>query len=121
MHVAIIVVSDLFIHRGSKSLRETTMNLPLNNHRIDDCATVVYSHEAAYVYLPGSAVDIYYTDIATERVRQIWRIIVVHRFQARLKVWWTVRIGRECQFLNGLALTRRSFHKEAPRLPLKVL
>src|SRR5205823_13988944 len=78
-------------------------------------------HEAAYVYLPCPPVDINNTDIATERVCQIRRIIVVDRLQTWLQVWWAVRVGRKRQFLNGLALARRSFHIESSRLPFKIL
>ena len=79
-YVAIFVKRYLFKHRWSKSLRETPMNLPLYNHRIDNRATVIDSHEAAYVDFTGSPIDIHNTDIAAKRIRHIWGIVVVYSF-----------------------------------------
>src|SRR5260370_11379528 len=97
------------------------MNLPLDNHRIDDCPTVTHRHKTAYMYQPGAPVDINYTDIAAERVREVGRIIVVHRLQPWLQVWRALSICRQPQVLNGLALGLRSLHIEAPTPPLHVL
>ncbi len=102
--VTILIERDLFVHRRRKPLGQTAMNLSLHHHGVDDCAAVVYRHKATNMYLTRATVDIYDTDVASERLGEIGRIVVVHRFQARLQVWRTVGIGGKGQFLDGLAL-----------------
>src|SRR5947209_2679835 len=82
--VTILIESYLFIHRRCKSLGQTTMNLPLDHHRIDNRAAVIHRHKAANVHLTRAAVDIYDTDVASEWIGEIGRVVVVHRFQAWL-------------------------------------
>src|SRR5260221_430047 len=120
-NVAILIKRDLLIHRWGKALRQATMDLPPDNHRIDDRTAVIYRHEAAYMHLPGTPVDVHNTDVATERICEVGGIIIVHRLQTRLQVRRAVRIGRKRQLLDGLTLARRSLHIEAPRLPLQIL
>src|SRR5258708_26303975 len=120
-HVAILVVRELLVQRRSKPLRQTTMYLPLDYHRIDDRAAVVHGHEAADMHLSRTTVDIENTDAAAKGVRQVGTSVVVHCLQSWLQVRRTVGIGGKCQFLDGLALVRRPFHKETSRLPFEVL
>src|SRR5437764_6793849 len=92
-YVAIFVKRYLFIHRGSKPLCKTTMNLPFYNHRIDNSTAVIHRHEAAYVDFTGSSINIYNTYVASKGICQIWRIVVVYGFEAWLQVWRTVCVS----------------------------
>src|SRR6266581_3707642 len=119
--VAILIEGYLFVHGRSESLRQATMNLPFDHHRVDDRAAVIHGHKAPDMYLPGATVDVHDTDVTAKWVRQVGRIIVVDRFQTRLQVRWTVGVGCKGQFLNGLAFVGRALHEETSRLPLQVI
>ncbi len=119
--IAIRIKSYLLVHRWSKPLRQATMNLPLDHHRVDDRTAVIHRHEAPNMHLSCATVDVHDTDVATERIREIGRIIVVHRLQAWLQVGWTVGIGRKSQLLDSLALAGCPLNEETPWLPLEVL
>src|SRR5579884_489852 len=119
--VAILIVRDLLVHCRSKTLRQATMNLPLDDHWIDDRAAVVHSHEAADMHLPRSTVDIDDADVAAEWIRQVGRVVIIHGLQSRLKIGRTIGVGSKREFLNRLALVGRSLDEETPRLPLEVI
>src|SRR2546421_9771619 len=94
---------DLSVHRGRNPVGQTTMNLSPHRQGFDDCAPVPHRHKATNMYLTRATVDIYDTDVASEWIGEIGRVVVVHRFQAWLQVRGTVGIGGKSQFLDGLA------------------
>src|SRR2546426_5070438 len=105
VNVAILVERYLFVHCRGQPLRQATMYLPFNDHRVDDCATVIHGHEAANVYFASATVDIHDTNVAAERIRQVGRIVVVHCLQPRLQVWRAVCISGQKQLPDWLYLS----------------
>src|SRR5258706_4890633 len=89
-YVAILIVRELLVQCRSEPLCQTTMNLPLDYHRIDDRTAIVHGHEAADMHLSRTTVDIYNTDVAAKGVRQVGRIVIVHSLQSWLQVRWAV-------------------------------
>ena len=80
------------------------MDLPLDDHRVDDVAAVVDGDEAAHLDLAGAAVDVDHADVAAEREGEVRRIVVVHRLQPRLHPLRMVGVGGEGDLLDGLRL-----------------
>src|SRR5439155_17839484 len=83
--------------------------------------TVIYGHEAANMYFTGTTINIYHTDVSTEWVGQVGRIVVVDRLKPWFQIWWTVGIGGKGQFLDGFAFAGGTLDEETSRLPFKVI
>ena len=94
------------------------MDLPFDNHRIDDVAAVVHRDEPADLHLAGSLVYVHDADVAPERIGEIRRIVVVDCFEARFHSRRMIRISRKRYFLNRLRAIGRAFDEEFARLPL---
>src|SRR6266849_499334 len=120
-NVASLIKRDLLIHRWSQSLGQATVNLPLNDHWVDDGTTIIHGHKAANMHLAGATVDIHNADVTTKRIGEVGWIVVVHCLQAWLQVRWTVGVSGKSQLLNGLAFAGRPLDEETPWLPFEVL
>src|SRR5690242_3910563 len=120
-NVTIFVVRYLLVQRRGKSLRQATVNLSLDDHRVDHRTTVIHRHEAANMYLACTTIDIDDTDIATERIGKVGRIVVVDRLKSWLQARRAVGIGGKSQFLDGLALAWGTLDVETPWFPFEVL
>src|SRR5438132_5807490 len=97
------------------------MDLSLDDHWIDDRATVVYRDEPPNLDLAGLFVDVDDADVATERVRQVLWVVVVDRLQTCLHPGWMVRVRREGDLSHCLRLVRYPFHLEFVILPLQIV
>src|SRR2546423_1165371 len=104
--IAFLVVGQFLIERGSQSLGQPAMNLPFDNHRIDDRATVVHGNKAADMHFTRAAINVYDADVAAEGIGQFGRIVVVDSLQTRLQEGRTIGVSCEGQFLDSFALTR---------------
>src|SRR5579863_8063744 len=120
LNIAVFVERDFLVHRRCQPLRQATVYLPLNDHRIDDGATVVNSHKAPNMYLACASIDINNTDVGTKWIGQIGRVIVVDCLQSWLQVRRTIGVSGESQFLDSLTLARSALDEETPRLPFEV-
>src|SRR2546429_9228437 len=76
-HVAVLIVGQLFVERGSQSLGESAMHLALNDHGVDDRTAVIYSNEATNMDFTCPPVDIYDTDVAAEGIGEFRRVVIV--------------------------------------------
>src|SRR5260221_12275227 len=54
--LSILTIDDLLIHRLAYSLRDTSMDLPLNEQRVHLTSTVINRHEAVNLCIAGSFV-----------------------------------------------------------------
>ena len=97
------------------------MDLSLDDHRINNRATVIHRHKATDMHLARTPIDIYNADVAPKRIGEIGRIVVVHCLQAWLQKWWAICIGGKSQLLYRLTLTRCPLDEEAPWFPLEVI
>ena len=61
--VAVLVVGDLLVQRRGEAHRQPAVDLPVDDHRVDDVAAVVDRHEAADLDLPGALVDVDDADV----------------------------------------------------------
>ena len=82
--VAVLVVGDLLVQRRREAHRQAAVDLAVDDHRVDDVAAVVDRDEAADLDLAGALVDVDDADVAAERERQVRRVVVVDRLEARL-------------------------------------
>src|SRR5206468_8903801 len=106
----VLIIVDLLEERGRQAHRQPSMNLSLDDHWIDDRAAVVYRDEPPNLDLAGLFVDVDDADVATERVRQDRKSVVVDRFQTCLHPGWMVRVRREGDLSHRLRLIRYTFH-----------
>src|SRR5258706_14522797 len=121
LDVAIIVVRDRLEQRRRHAHRQPAVNLPLDDHRVDDVAAVVHRHEAANFHLAGAAVQIHDADVGAEGERQVRRIVVVHRLQSGLHALRVVRVGGERYLLHGDGAAGRALDLEFVVRPLDVV
>src|SRR5260370_34791806 len=65
--LSILTIDDLLIHRLAHALRDTSMDLPLNEQRVDLASTVINRHEAFNLCIAGIFVYLNYTDMCAKR------------------------------------------------------
>src|SRR5258708_35449943 len=58
--LSFLTTEDLLIHRLAHALRETSMDLPLNDQRVDLASTFIYRHEAFNLCIAGIFVYLNY-------------------------------------------------------------
>src|SRR5215467_13526844 len=97
------------------------MNLTLDDHRIDDVAAVIDSHKPAHFNLTRTFVDVDDADVAAEWIGQVWRIVVIDRFESGLHARRMIRVSCERDLLNRLRAIRRPFDEELARFPLEIV
>src|SRR5690349_10606095 len=119
--VAELVVRDLLVQGWRQPHRQTAVDLPVDDHRIDDVAAVVDRDEAADVDLSGALVDVDDADVAAERERQVRRIVVVDGLEAGFHPLRMVRVGRQRDLLDRLEPVGRALDAELAGLPLEIL
>src|SRR5438034_735877 len=90
-------------------------------HRGSTTALAIDGDEAADLHLARALVDVDDADIAAERERQVRRVVIVDRLEARLHAGWMVGVGREGDLLDRLLAVRRAFDVELAGRPLEVL
>src|SRR5215469_8734497 len=56
-YVSTVVINYLFIERVGDSLRDAAMDLPFDDHRIDQTAGVFHDHKPLDLHSPGRDVD----------------------------------------------------------------
>src|SRR5205085_4087694 len=66
LDVAVLVVGDLLEERGRHAHREAAVDLPVDDHGIDDVAAVVHGDEPTDLHHARAAVDVDYADVAAE-------------------------------------------------------
>ena len=120
-NVSAFVVLDLFVKRWSKSHGEPTMNLPFDDHRVDDVAAVVNRNEATHLDLARALVDVDNADVTAERIRKIWRIVVVDCFETRFHSRRVVRVSSKRDLLNRLRAIGRTLDEEFSSLPFEIV
>src|SRR3954452_24722378 len=119
--VAELVVGDLLVQRWREAHRQSAVDLPVDDHRVDDVAAVVHRDEAADVDPPRPLVDVDDTDVRPERERQVGRVVIVDRLKPGLHSLGMVRVGRERDLLDRLEPVRRALDAELARLPLEIV
>jgi hypothetical protein len=97
------------------------VDLAVDDHRVDDVAAVVDRDEATDVDLARALVDVDHADVAAERERQVRRVVVVDRLEARLHPGRMVRVGRERDLLDRLEAIGRALDAELAGLPFEVV
>src|SRR5215813_3570052 len=120
-YVAAIVVLNLFVERRTQSHGQTAVNLPFDDHRVDDVPAVVDGHESAHLDLSRSFVDVDYADVAAERIGEVRRVVIRDRFEAGFHSLRVIGVGGERDILNRLCAIGRAFDEELARLPLEVV
>ena len=69
------IVDAAFEQRLSDPLRKTAMNLPFDDHRIDDVAEVVYCGPAIDRRMPRSRIDLDLANVGARGEREVGRIV----------------------------------------------
>src|SRR6185503_14150366 len=121
VHVALLVVLDLLQQRRRQSLGETAVDLALDDHRVDDVATVVDRNEAAHLYLASAFVDVDDGDVAAKGEGEIRRIVVVRGLETRFHSLRMIGVRGEGDLLNRLRSIGRAADVELSRLPFQIL
>ena len=116
-----LVVVDLLVERGRETHGETTVNLTLDDHRVDDRAAVIDRDEAADLHFAGATVDVDDADVRPEGESEVRRVVVVDRLEPRLHALRVVGVGRERDLLHRLRLGRDALDLELVVLPLDVV
>ena len=60
------------------------MHLTFDNHRVDPSTAIVQRIELADFSCAGIDINFHHTDIGSERIGHVWRVIITDRFQTRL-------------------------------------
>ena len=97
------------------------MDLPVDDHRVDDVPAVVHGHEAAHLHHPRATVDVDDGDVAPEREGEVRRVIVRGRLETCLHALRVVGVGGERDVLDRLRPLGRALHRELARLPDQVV
>src|SRR5437867_7295626 len=97
------------------------MDLPLDDHRVDDRSAVVHRDEAADLHLTGATIDVHHADVRTKGEGEVRRIVVVDRLEAGLHALRVVRVRGERNLLHGLGLRRDALDLELVVLPFDVV
>src|SRR5579885_2581235 len=77
VNVSFLVVIELLIERRSQTLRQTTMDLSLNDHRIDNRSAVIDGEEATNMHLSRATINVNHADVAAKRIGEVGRIVIV--------------------------------------------
>src|SRR5687767_2578440 len=82
------------------------MELPINQHGVDNFSAIVHRHVAQELYFAGVTIDLHYGDMRSERKRKILRFKKVGGGKTGLHIWRQVfrDMGRESDILNAYAL-----------------
>src|SRR6266508_1405058 len=120
-YVAAIVVLNLLVERRPQPHGQPAVNLPFDDHRVDDVPAVVHGHKSAHLDLSRSFVDVDYADVAAEGIGEIRRVVISDRFQSGFHSLGMIGVSGERDFLNRLRAIRRTFDEELARLPLEVV
>src|SRR5277367_6797492 len=118
LHVAALVVIDLLYEGDGEALRQSAMNLAVNDHRIYDVAAVVDCYETADLDLARPFVDVDHADVRAERKGEIGRIVIVHCFETGFHALGHICVSCEGYVLDRLCLAGSPFDKEFARLPV---
>jgi hypothetical protein len=116
-----LVVCDRFVQRRGEAHREPAVDLPVDDHRVDDVAAVVDGHEAADLDLARALVDVDDADVRAEREREVRRVVVVDRLEAGLHPLRMVGVGGERDLLDRLEPIRRALDREPAVGPFEVV
>src|SRR5215510_12089999 len=81
-YVAAIVVLNLLVERRPQPHGQPAVNLPFDDHRVDDVPAVIDGHESSHLDLSRSIVDVDYADVAAERIGKVRRVVIRDRFEA---------------------------------------
>ena len=117
--VALGVVLDLLDERHREAFGQPAVDLPFDDHRVDDDAAIVDGDEAAHLRLARLAIDVHDRHVRAVRVGHVRRVVVVGRFEPRL-VLRHVRVGGKRHFLHRHRLGRHALHLELVVGPLDV-
>src|SRR5262249_19025202 len=121
LHVAVLVVADLLEQRRREAHGEAAVDLPVDDHRVDDVPAVVDGDEATDLHHARATIDVHHADVAAERERQVGRVVVRDRLEPRLHPRRVVGVGRERDLGDRLRSRRRALHRELARLPFQVV
>ncbi len=119
--VSVLVVLDLLEERRSEAHGEAPVDLPVDDHRVDDRPAVVDRDESTDLHLARLLVDIDHTDVAPERVGHVRGVVVVDGLEPRLDAGGVVRVSGEGDLLHRLRLRRHPLDAEREVLPLDVV
>ena len=97
------------------------MDLPFDDHWIDNVAAVVHGDEPPHLHLTGALVDVHHADVRTEGEGEVRRIVVVGGLQSGLHAGRVVGVGGQGNILDGLVLVGSTLHPEAIDAPLEVV
>src|SRR5215510_11918428 len=121
LDVAFLVIVDLFVQSGSEPHRQPSVDLTFDDHGVDNIAAIINSDKASDLHLSSPLIDIHHADITPKGIGQVWRVVVRHRFEARLHSRGMVGIRGKGDLLNRLRLERGTTYEESSWLPLKIL
>jgi hypothetical protein len=82
--IAQLVIDDGFEQRLGGSLRDPSVDLPLDQHRVDAAPAIVHGDVTDQLRLPRLGVDLHDRDVDTERIGRILHLEVGLRPQPRL-------------------------------------
>src|SRR5262245_2285393 len=120
-YVAAFVVLNLLVERRPQPHGQAAVNLPLDDHRVDDVPAVVDGHEPAHLDLSRSIVDVDYADVAAERIGEVRRVVIRDRFEAGFHSLRVIGVSGYRERLILLYAIGRAFDEELARLPLEVV
>jgi len=79
--LSIGAVDDLLAEHLAEPLRDATMGLPVDDHRVDDGADIVDCHVADYRHHAGLRIDLDLADMAAIRKRHLRRDELAQRVE----------------------------------------
>src|SRR5688500_20263360 len=85
------------------------MDLAFDDHRIDDVAAIVDGHKSPHFDFTRAFVDIDNADVTAERIREVWWIVVVDRFEPGFHGRRLVGVSGERDLVYRLRSVGRSF------------
>ena len=96
------------------------MDLTFDNHRVDDVPAIINGDKSPNFNFGCFWIDIYHTNVGTERKGQIGRIIIMGCLQTCLQSLGMIGIGGKGNVLDCLRLFRRTFNVEFTNFPLEI-
>lgn len=119
--VALRIERHLLAHGHGKTFGQATMDLAVNDHRVDAGAAVVQCIETADLGLARGAVNVHHAQVNTEGEREVWWVVVMHGLETWLQaIWWLV-VGLPSHFGHGLELAVVALDFEAIDFPVEVV
>src|SRR5207247_5993445 len=108
-----IVEDHVLTERFAEGLRQPAMDLPLDDHRVDNHSTIVDEDERLDFWRPGVAIDPDQRDVGAEAPRLALGIEEGRLLQARLVAGWhSPAIGRRRHLAPGGRAVGYAGHRE---------